>query len=404
LLSVPNGTSSSRKSGAPLTDEPDEIPHHPRQQIHRDHPSGPQRQLFDPRKDDPVRFQTSVFSRPTPVSKGSVDTFVSASSTSASSYAHSIGSSFTLTSNSTGTSGSSSGSPNAPREEGEGGNAFVFQLKKLYREITALEGRLITGEIDPDEDEEPRFTLQARTSSIDTGSDDKYLKMINDHKGYAILIRTKTDTQFSAISLADMMQRLMNMTLAPQVPTSVHSISSKYNIPTRLWGNAFDHALQTLRKASASSNTALEHLNDFIFWAYSFYTSLVEDPQVESFRGSWLEALGDLARYRMAVASFNPSPDSFSQHPQLSLRDGSEGDELEGSANPSVGAHAAQALEIEPESEQWRQTARRWYAQGLQDTPGTGKLHHHLGLLSRDVKAEELRAVYHFTKRFEWFF
>ncbi|KAG1842160.1 hypothetical protein DFJ58DRAFT_666167, partial [Suillus subalutaceus] len=42
--------------------------------------------------------------------------------------------------------------------------------------------------------------------------------------------------------------------------------------------------------------------------------------------------------------------------------------------------------------------AKEWYAQGLADTPGAGKLHHHLGLLSREVDNEELRAMYHFVK------
>ena len=38
---------------------------------------------------------------------------------------------------------------------------------------------------------------------------------------------------------------------------------------------------------------------------------------------------------------------------------------------------------------------------GLAGTPDAGKLHHHLGLLSRDKDGseEELRGVYHFIKR-----
>jgi hypothetical protein len=55
-------------------------------------------------------------------------------------------------------------------------------------------------------------------------------------------------------------------------------------------------------------------------------------------------------------------------------------------------------LEVEPEKERWRNIARDWYAAGIAEQPGTGKLHHHLGLLSRDVEGEELRAVYHFVK------
>jgi len=38
--------------------------------------------------------------------------------------------------------------------------------------------------------------------------------------------------------------------------------------------------------------------------------------------------------------------------------------------------------------------------QGLAGAHGTGKLHHHLGLPSREVDNEELRAVYRFVKRF----
>ena len=59
-------------------------------------------------------------------------------------------------------------------------------------------------------------------------------------------------------------------------------------------------------------------------------------------------------------------------------------------------------MELEPEKERWRQIARDWYAKGLAATPGAGKLHHHLGLLSRDKEGgeEELRGVYHFVKRY----
>jgi protein SMG6 len=142
------------------------------------------RQLFDFRKDDPMRFQSTNMIRSSPPSKSSGDTFVSASSSSNSSYAHSIGSSFTLTSNSTGTSGSSLSGLNAPKGDGEGNNAFVSQLKRLYREITALESRLTSINLDADDtDDEPRFTLQARTSGGDgLQAEDKYLRIINDHK------------------------------------------------------------------------------------------------------------------------------------------------------------------------------------------------------------------------------
>jgi hypothetical protein len=56
-------------------------------------------------------------------------------------------------------------------------------------------------------------------------------------------------------------------------------------------------------------------------------------------------------------------------------------------------------MELEPEKDRWRRIARDWYAQVVAEVPGHGKLHHHLGLLSREAEGEELRAVYHFVKR-----
>ena len=72
---------------------------------------------------------------------------------------------------------------------------------------------------------------------------------------------------------------------------------------------------------------------------------------------------------------------------------------IDDSPSPSIGVAAARLLEVEPEKERWRNIARDWYAAGIAEQPGTGKLHHHLGLLSRDVEGEELRGVYHFVKR-----
>lgn len=42
---------------------------------------------------------------------------------------------------------------------------------------------------------------------------------------------------------------------------------------------------------------------------------------------------------------------------------------------------------------------RDWYGWGLAEQLGTGKLHHHIGLLAREGEGEELRGVYHFVKK-----
>ena len=68
----------------------------------------------------------------------------------------------------------------------------------------------------------------------------------------------------------------------------------------------------------------------------------------------------------------------------------------------SVGIVAARQMELLPEKEHWRQISREWFTRGLAYAPGSGKLHHHLGMLSRDADGndrEELRTVYHFVKR-----
>ena len=63
---------------------------------------------------------------------------------------------------------------------------------------------------------------------------------------------------------------------------------------------------------------------------------------------------------------------------------------IDDSPSPSMGLAAAKLLSVEPEKERWRCIVRDWYAQGLVDTPGTGKLHHHLGLFSWEKDEEEL--------------
>lgn len=73
---------------------------------------------------------------------------------------------------------------------------------------------------------------------------------------------------------------------------------------------------------------------------------------------------------------------------------------IDDSPSPSVGLAAARLLNLEPERETWRAIARDWYGAGLADQPGTGKLHHHLGLLSREVEEEELKGIYHYVKRY----
>jgi protein SMG6 len=217
------------------------------------------------------------------------------------------------------------------------------------------------------------------------------------------------------------MLNLLEISLAPGVPVSLRNIPQKYNIIIRLWTNCFYRLLENLRRSSLSSRIALEYLQEFIYYAYTFYTSLLVRETFSEFRTGWLEALGDLARYRIVIAAMitaptrssaplttaavnggfrvDPPESTLSLSHTMSTSSSEKHPARPDSPSPSVGIVAARLMELEPERDRWRRIARDWYAEGVAGLPGFGKLHHHLGLLSREAEGEELRGVYHFVKR-----
>lgn len=232
--------------------------------------------------------------------------------------------------------------------------------------------------------------------------------------------------------LADAHHDFMTVCLDPLIPASLHNLPVKYNIPTRLWQSGFHLLLERMRytwianvptggnagahhgfgrgpegshRDGLLSAKALDHLTDFIYDAYSFYTNLLEEQVLANFKTAWLEALGDLARYRMAIAAHVAAAERAERggvarphtidHSNARIDD-DETKRIDTAA--SIGAEVAENWNVE-ERETWRITARDWYVQGVTERPGEGRLHHHLGLLCRDVPGEELRALYHLSKR-----
>ena len=406
---------------------------------HRDERGNAARQLFDHRKDDPVRFSVLArppHGRPTPTSKSSGD-YVSASSTS--SYAASISSSaFTLSSTTDGSSASSAlfdGRPNQGQGTEDSGNSvFSVQLKKLYRKITNLEIKIKQEDSmdEVDDGMNTRVMLKGKEVENEDLEKEKWKKQIFDHKESVLLSYLLRHGIKHLYRLADTIHNLLEISLAPSVPASLRNIPTKYNIIVRLWTFAFHKLLESLRRASFSSPLALEHLQDFIYYAYTFYTGLLEEPTLNPFKSGWLEALGDLARYRMAVAAMvhggvggqgGLTAKAVSEAAVELAKTGADADiaargsddsqksvsdapaaRIDDSPSPSIGVMAARLMDVEPEKERWRNIARDWYGAGLAEQPGTGKLHHHLGLLSREVDGEELRGVYHFVKRYGKYF
>ena len=60
---------------------------------------------------------------------------------------------------------------------------------------------------------------------------------------------------------------------------------------------------------------------------------------------------------------------------------------------PSLDIVAARRMEPKAKKDRWRSIAHDWHAHVVSEYPGRGKLHHHLGPLSREAEVEELCGV-----------
>ncbi|KAF7797066.1 hypothetical protein EIP86_008258 [Pleurotus ostreatoroseus] len=282
--------------------------------------SGDPPRLFDPRKDNPHQF--NVLQRPsslsngtataapsggmrqTPTPKSSGD-WVSASSTSSASYAHStISSNFTLSSTATDSStGSALFDNKTPRSEDSAGpSALSSQLKRLYREILSLEARVQCEDRDRDMVEETdRGAHPQRVRVLTTaGAVGEEAKDVDEEVVKEKLKRLVQDHK----DLVELIYRMLSLTLAPTVPQSLKSIPVKYNLVFRLWNHGFHRLLERLRHyAMANSKVSLEHLQEFTYYAYSFYTYLIKEQLMAGLHAAWVESLGDITRYCIAVSS-----------------------------------------------------------------------------------------------------
>lgn len=140
--------------------------------------------------------------------------------------------------------------------------------------------------------------------------------------------------------------------LASQHPSAspvLKRLAEKYAMPARMWRYGIHSFLEVLRQRLPGS---LEYMLNFIYLAYSMMTLLYES--VAAFRDTWIECLGDLARYRMAVEEFD-------------LRD----------------------------RETWAGVSRYWYSQDADRSPDVGRIQHHLAVLARP---DVLQQLFYYTK------
>lgn len=123
----------------------------------------------------------------------------------------------------------------------------------------------------------------------------------------------------------------------PSASPALRRLAAKYTMPARMWRHGIHSFLELLRHRLPDS---LDHMLAFIYLAYSMMALLYET--VPAFEDTWIECLGDLARYRMAIE------DEY-------IRD----------------------------REVWTGVARFWYSRAADRTPAVGRLYHHLAILAR---------------------
>ncbi|KAK0891340.1 hypothetical protein LTR91_024453 [Friedmanniomyces endolithicus] len=130
-----------------------------------------------------------------------------------------------------------------------------------------------------------------------------------------------------------------NFLMATQHPSAtpdLKALPTMYSMPARMWKYGIHDFLEVLRSRRPSSQ---EYMLSFIILAYQMMMLFYETVPV--FSDTWIECLGDLARYRMSME-----------------------EEKE--------AHA-----------QWGCVAASWYIKASDRHPQIGRLYHHLAILER---------------------
>ena len=92
--------------------------------------------------------------------------------------------------------------------------------------------------------------------------------------------------------------------LAPHHPSAgpeLTRLAARYSMPAQMWRHGIHSFLEVLRHRLPDS---LDHMLAFIYIAYSMMALLHEN--VTAFGDTWIQYLGDLGRYRMAIENHEP--------------------------------------------------------------------------------------------------
>jgi hypothetical protein len=135
----------------------------------------------------------------------------------------------------------------------------------------------------------------------------------------------------------------------PSASPALRRLAAKYTMPARMWKHGIHSFLELLRQKLPHS---LDYMLAFIYLAYQMMALLYET--VPAFEDTWIECLGDLGRYRMAIEDED-------------IRD----------------------------RETWASVARSWYSKAADKNPTVGRLYHHLAILARP---NALQQMYYYSR------
>lgn len=130
----------------------------------------------------------------------------------------------------------------------------------------------------------------------------------------------------------------------PSASPALKRLAAKYSMPARMWKHGIHSFLELLRRRLPES---IDYMLAFIYLAYQMMALLYET--VPAFEDTWIECLGDLGRYRMAIEDED-------------IRD----------------------------RETWAGVARSWYSKAADKNPSVGRLYHHLAILARPNALQQL--------------
>ncbi|MCJ1271160.1 hypothetical protein MMC22_011059 [Lobaria immixta] len=199
---------------------------------------------------------------------------------------------------------------------------LLVEVKGIYAGLVMVEAKCI------DVDEKQSLAAQERDSS-------RQSKLSNE-QWQALIALHKT-----------LLHEHHDFFLASQHPSASPALSrlaAKYTMPARMWRHGIHAFLEVLRHRLPES---LDHMLAFIYIAYSMVALLYET--ISTFEDTWIECLGDLGRYRMAI----------------------EDDDIR-------------------DREVWSGVARFWYSKAADKTPKVGRLYHHLAILARPYTLQQL--------------